>query len=276
MYEISNIRTIGIKDDTVKTLIDLSRNKKIEDDSLFMVEGLWAYEKLIQSEVKIEAFLFCPDFIKSAAVMELTRALIKLAGRAYQISSKICERISGQDKREGFFLLCRARIYTLGDIKLKKDNLIVILDGIEQSGNAGTIIRSVDGAGGDAVVLCGSKIKRNNRKLIKASMGASFILPVVQAEISETLVWLKSNGFRIVLTDLTAQKSYFEVDYSGRIAIVAGNEIHGISDEWRKHECEKVIIPMFGGADSLNVGIATSLVTYEASMRQKGIVKRSS
>lgn len=276
MYEISNIKAIGIKDDTVKTLIDLSHNKKIEDGSLFMVEGLWAYEKLIQSEVKIEAFLFCHDFIKSAAVMELTRALIKLADRAYQISSKLCERISSQDKSEGFFMLCRARSYTLGDIELKKNNLIVILDGIEQSGNAGTIIRSVDGAGGDAVVLCNSKIRQNNQKLIKASMGASFILPAIHTEMHELLVWLKRNNFKIVLTDLTAQKSYFEIDYSGRIAIVAGNEIHGISEEWRQHECEKVIIPMLGGADSLNVGIATALVTYEASMRQKGIIKRNS
>lgn len=272
--EFSNYQTISAKDPVIRTFIDLSNNKKVEDDNLFIIEGLWAYEKLMKSKAIIEAFVFCPEFIKSDTMKSLVYSFIGRAKSTYIISAKTCARISGQDKSEGFFLLCRMEAYSLSDISLGSDNIIVILDGVEQAGNVGTIIRTVDGAGGDAVILCNSRIRKNSHKLIKSSMGASFILPIIQEDIEETIAWLNENNFQMVLTDLTAEENYFNIDYSGRIAIVVGNEIHGISDIWRSQKCKKVIIPMLGGADSLNVGIATSLVVYEASMRQKGYIKR--
>lgn len=272
--EFSSYKTISAKDPIIRAFIDLSNNKKVEDDNLFIIEGLWAYEKLIKSKATIESFVFCPEFIKTEKLRSLVYSFIKMAKSTYIISAKTCERISSQDKSEGFFLLCRLEAYSLSDISLGNNNVIVILDGVEQAGNAGTIIRTVDGAGGDAVILCNSRLRRNSHKLTKASMGASFILPIVQAEIDETIAWLNDNNFQIVLTDLTAEENYFNIDYSGRIAVVVGNEKHGISEIWREQKCKKVIIPMLGGADSLNVGIATSLVVYEASMRQKGYIKR--
>jgi len=105
-------------------------------------------------------------------------------------------------------------------------------------------------------------------------MGSSFILPVIKSDITKTIIWLKSNGFKIIVTDLKASISYYNADYKGRISIIAGNEIHGISNIWNEYECERVIIPMFGVADSLNVGVATSMVIYEASYRQRELIKR--
>lgn len=272
----TGIMPIGIKDPLIQTLLDLSRDKKVDDDSLLLVEGLWAYEKLINSRTHIKDFVFCPEFITSAAMMKIVDTVIKLADKVYKVSAKTCERLSGQNKSEGFYLLCKMPKSSLEDIKLYDNNLIVVLDGIDQAGNAGTILRSVDGAGGDAVILSSSRVRKNNMKLIKASMGACFTLPVVQTGTKETMAWLVRNGFKIIVTDLTAQQSYFDMDYSGRVAIVAGNEIHGVCDEWRQQQCHRVIIPMLGGGDSLNVGMATTLVTYEASLQQKGFIKRSS
>lgn len=272
----SKLISVGTADPIVKTLVDLSNNKKVGDDDLYFVKGLWAYEKLIKGNVEIEKFLFCPEFIKSSAMMSMVYSIIGLAGETYLISPKTCEKLSKQDRSEGFFLLCRQPDYKLQDIELNNNNLVIVLDGVEQAGNIGTIIRSVDGAGGNAVVLCNSKVRRNNSKLIKATMGACFTLPVIQADIKEIMDWFLEHNFKTVLTDLTANQSYFDIDYSGRVAIIAGNEIHGVSEEWELQSCEKVVIPMMGGADSLNVSIATTLVTYEASMRQKGLIKRSS
>lgn len=181
----------------------------------------------------------------------------------------MCSRLSSRDGREGFFLLCSYPQYSLDDIELGKNKLIVILDGLENPGNMGTIIRSVDGAGRDGVIICNSKVRKTNQKLIKSSMGSNLIMPVIQNNITKTLTWLKSNGFKIIVTDLNASQSYYNSDYRGRIAIVVGNEKHGISDIWNDYECERVIIPMFGGADSLNVGVAASLVVYQASYRQR-------
>ena len=98
----------------------------------------------------------------------------------------------------------------------------------------------------------------------------------IASEFDELTAWLRENGFKAVVTDLTAKKSYFDEDYSGRVAIVAGNEYKGISPAWRGLEIARpVIIPMLGSVESLNVGFASTLVAYECSMRQKGLIKRN-
>lgn len=273
--EFSGLRSIGVKDSLIRTIIDLIKNKKVQEDNLFVIEGLWAYEKIIKSNVRIRNFIFCPELIKNKAMLEMVRLIISAADQSYIISSNLCSRLSSRDSSEGFFLLCNYPQYKLNDIELKENNLLVILDGLEKPGNIGTIIRSVDGAGGDAVIICNTKVRKTNTKLIKSSMGSACILPVINSDIGEIITWLKSNGFRLIVTDLSASNSYYSVNYKGRAAIIVGNEIHGISNIWREQSCERVIIPMFGGADSLNVGAAATMVVYEASFCQKDLSKRT-
>ena len=272
--EFSTLRLAGAKEPSIKVINDILRNKKVEDENLFVIEGLWAYEKILNSNIRIRNFMFCPELIKNKEMADMVRLIVSAADDSSLISSNLCNKLSSRDGGEGFFMLCSFPQHSLEDIELKENNLLVILDGLEKPGNIGTIIRSVDGAGGDGVVICNSKVKKTNQKLIKSSMGSSFMLPVINSEIKETVKWLKSNGFKIIVTDLKANKSYYNADYKGRVAIIAGNEIHGISDVWNEFECERVIIPMFGGADSLNVGVAATMVVFEASFCQKDLVKR--
>lgn len=272
--EFSYLRSVGSKEPKVKIINDLIRNKKVEDESLFIIEGLWAYEKIIKGNIKIKTFAFCPEYIKNYSMANMVRYFVNTAEESCVISSNLCSRLSSRDREEGFFILCSFPTYTTKDIKLKKDNLLVILDGLEKPGNIGTIVRSTDAAGGDGIIICNSKVRRTNSKLIKSSMGSSFSLPIIERDINETIIWLKNNNFKIIVTDLKATKSYHNVDYTGRVAIIAGNEIRGISNLWDEHHCERVIIPMFGEADSLNVGVAATLVIYEASSQQRKIVKR--
>jgi TrmH family RNA methyltransferase len=262
------------KEPVIRIMNDILKDRKIQDENLFVIEGLWAYEKIIKSNIRIRSFVFCPDLIKNYFMLEMVRFNINIADNSYLISRNLCNRLGSRDSGEGFFLLCSFPQYKLEDIELKENNLLVILDGLEKPGNIGTIIRSLDGAGGDGVIICNSKVRKTNQKLIKSSMGSSFILPVIKSDITETVLWLKSNGFKIIVTDLKASESYYNADYKGRIAIIAGNEIHGISDIWNEYECERVLIPMFGGADSLNVGVAASMVIYEASYRQRELITR--
>jgi RNA methyltransferase, TrmH family len=270
--EFSHMRSIGSKEPVINIVKDLLKNKKVEEEDQFVVEGLWAYEKMIDSNIKIKAFVFCIDFITSPSLLQMVRFFIKRAEKSYRISSSLCSRLSGRDSSEGFFLLCSLPKFEFNHLELRRNNLLVVLDGLEKPGNIGTIIRSVDAAGGDGIVLC-SKVRKTNQKLIKSSMGSSFHLPVIESDIHETISWLKENDFKIIVTDLMATKSYYNIDYKGRVAIIAGNEIRGISDQWREQKCERVIIPMFGRADSLNVGVAAALVVYEASCRQKNILR---
>ena len=149
--------------------------------------------------------------------------------------------------------------------------LAIVMDGLEQPGNIGAILRSFDCAGGDFAIVTNKQAKLGNSRLVRSSLGASFMLPVLEAEIGETQDWLENHGFKCVVTDLQAKQNYREIDYSGRIAIISGNEHTGISDSWRKlPHSQSIIIPMLGSVESLNVGFASTLVSYEAGLQKFG------
>jgi TrmH family RNA methyltransferase len=268
------ILAVSFQHPLIKELYNLIHEKKVDDESLFAIEGLWAFEKIIKSRVIIKTFAFCPEQVTSKRIAEIVRRISGLARNTYTISDRTCDRLSNRDGAEGFFMDCSLPARKLDDLKPGADSVIAVLDGLEKPGNIGSIIRSVDGAGGDAVIICNRKACLTNYRVVKSSMGSSLVLPVIEAGIDEAVQWLGQNGYRLIVTDLTANKFYCNAEFSGRIAVVAGNEIHGISDRWRSQECERVIIPMLGGADSLNVGFATTMVVYEASLRQKGILVR--
>jgi len=267
--------SLGISSLEVKLTRDLLGNKKVQDaENLFVCEGLWATQKLIQKGIKIRYFLFCPDNILPEEE-NLVVSVLNYAEQSFCVSQKACEKISDRDGADKFYFVCEMPELLLKDIHLSDNMVIIILDGQEQPGNIGAIIRSVDGAGGHGAIMVNRRVKPTHSRLIRSSLGASFMMPFVTTSMEEVFTWLSENNFKVILTDLTATKSYFEVDYSGRVAIVAGNEYKGISPAWRdKPFSIPVIIPMLGSCESLNVGFASTLVAYEAGLRQKGLLKR--
>ncbi len=269
---LANAAVFGVASDEVNLARDLVSGKN-KDDGLFICEGLWAADKLVGSGFIIEQFVFC-----NAALAGLTEADLRRAERVARVAKKVCsvsqkavEKISDRDGVDEFFIIARAKKWTLADIKNKfggqKEVMAIVMDGLEQPGNIGAILRSFDSAGGDFAIIVNRKARLNGSRLVRASLGASFMLPVVETTIAEAQTWLEENDFRPIVTDLQATKNYREIDYHGRIAIVAGNEHTGISPSWRKvKNAQSIIIPMLGSVESLNVGFASTLVAYEAGL----------
>ncbi len=265
----------GIASDQVNLAKDLVSGK-CKDKSLFVCEGLWASDKLIQKNFEIPLFLISSERLEGCNdknELEQILRLAKFAKQTFIISQKACKKISDRDGEDEYFVVVKSKSFGFSDlealIKNKQDILAIITDGLEQPGNIGAILRSFDCAGGDFAIITNAKAKLNNSRLIRASLGASFMLPCIQAEINEVQEWLVKNNFRCVVTDLSSKKSYREVSHKGRIAIVAGNEHTGISASWRTlKNAEPVIIPMLGSCESLNVGFASTLVAYEIGLKK--------
>jgi len=136
--------------------------------------------------------------------------------------------------------------------------------------NIGTILRSYDGAKVDAVLVCNKKAKLTNQKLIKASMGAVFTVPIIEFSNAEACItWLSKHQFTIYLADTRADKAYKNYEYGGNTALIVGGERYGISKEWYSCESQLLSIPMHGICDSLNVGVATSIFLYELCMNKQ-------
>lgn len=271
-------KTCGISSDEVSEA-KLLVNNKAKNPNKFVCEGLWAVEKLIEKNIKVSDFFFNVDKINLGKIKdseaEKIAKMLDYAKNSYAISEKACKKISDRDGYDEFFIVAEQQKFTLSDIeKMFKGNnnvLAVVMDGLEQPGNIGAILRSFDCAGGDFAIITNKQARITNSRLVRSSLGASFMLPVLEAEIDEVQAWLENNQFKCVVTDLQGKKSYRDIDYSGKIAIIAGNEHTGISDSWRHlKKSESIIIPMLGSCESLNVGFASTLVSYEAGLQKFG------
>lgn len=280
--QISAIReksvVAGISSDEVANAKSLVENK-CKDKTLFVCEGLWAVDKLIEKNFEVLQFFYNADKLISGTLpekdIEKIANMALYAKKTFAISEKSCKKISDREGYDEYFIVAKLKNYALKDIeemfKGKNNVLAIVMDGLEQPGNIGAILRSFDCAGGDFAIVVNKQARLSNSRLVRSSLGASFMLPILEAEIGEVQDWLAKNNFKCVVTDLQAKKSYREIDYSGRIAIVAGNEHTGISASWRKlKNSESIIIPMLGSCESLNVGFASTLVAYEAGLQKFG------
>ena len=279
---LSHSFNCGISSDEVALAKSLVENK-CKDKTIFVCEGLWAVEKLIEKNIKVSHFFYNIEKLENDKIteesMQKIAKIAKYAEKTYAISEKACKKISDRDGYDEFFIVAKLPIFTLADIEnliAGKDNILaIVMDGLEQPGNIGAIMRSFDCAGGDFAIVTNKQARLSHSRLVRSSLGASFMLPVLEAEIGEVQNWLENNDFKCVVTDLQAKQSYREIDYSGRIAIIAGNEHTGISDSWRKLPHSKsIIIPMLGSCESLNVGFASTLVSYEAGLQKFGNSKK--
>lgn len=278
---LSKCNICGISSDEVRFAKELLSGKGAatkEDKESFICEGLWAAEKLMEKNMQITHFFISSDALQAGKLkeneLEIVYKLVNYSEKSYAVSDKACKKISDRDGADFCFIISKRVVYTLETMPMSDNMLIMILDGQEQPGNIGAILRSLDCAGGSGAIVVNRRVKLSNSRLVRSSLGASFMMPIVDEDMETVGKWLTDNKFKAVLTDLTATKEYCNIDYSGRIAIVAGNEHTGISAYWRTLPiAEPVIIPMLGSCESLNVGFASTLVAYEAGLKMHGIKK---
>ena len=145
---------------------------------------------------------------------------------------------------------------------------LVVAEGIEKPGNLGTILRSCDAAGVDALILCDACTDVFNPNVVRASVGTLFTVPIFEATTPEAIAWLKKRGVSLLAATPHATEVYTEVDVTGPVALAVGTEQLGLSEAWMKQSELQVRIPMLGVADSLNVATATTLLLYEV-VRQR-------
>lgn len=263
------VRFAGAQHGKVKQVQALLSNSKPNPHKLCVLEGIWAHQKSRTAALTLDSFFLCPDFAYSPEALDLADDAMRRAPDIYIVSTRVFERISERDGPDGLLSIAQFPISNVEDIPLKKDSLVVVLDGVEIPGNIGTVLRTMDGCGADAMLLCNRRARLTHPKLIKGSMGAAFFKPIVEFEQTQQAIdYLLTQGFTIFLADTRASCHYHQHDYSGRVALVMGSERYGITKQWYQAPHTGVSIPMLGECDSLNVAVATSLLLYQAGMQR--------
>ena len=153
-----------------------------------------------------------------------------------------------------------------------KDVAVAVADGMNIPGNLGTLIRTIDACGADALVLTNRRTRLTHPMVFRASQGMLLTVPIVDFDDDRDAVdWLTAEGFDVFLAGTDDAVGYRAVPYQGRrTAIVVGSERKGLSPAWESGSFRHIAIPMLGVADSLNVSIAASVLLYEARARKAG------
>ena len=266
----ARLLNVGEGHPAVKTVKSIQTNSKPNPRRLFIAEGFWLASLAIKDGIEVETLLVAPECVYTQECVTLVEKMLPLAESAYTVSAKVFQKISEKDKPDGILAICRMKEWTLADLVYDDKAVILILDGVEIPGNMGTLVRVADGAGADAVFIVNRKARLTHPKFIHSTMGAAFHVPIIEFEsVDECFDYLRSKQFTVYLADSRAEKMYYELPFGKRVAFVMGSERYGISRVWYDKDVDLVAIPMLGECDSLNVGVAGTVLLYEACVKNK-------
>ncbi len=247
----------------------LEKSKERRQKGLFAVEGVREITNCAAGGFSPSALFYCPEIIAENQLDELKNLLSLPERSCFALSSAVYSKIAYREGTEGAVATFRTKERTLSDIQITKENpLVIVLESVEKPGNLGAILRTADAAGVDAVIICDPLTDLYNPNLIRASISGVFTLQVVTSTSTEALKWLKGGGFQILTAQLQDSKPYYDIDMTRSTAIVLGTEADGLTDFWRKESDSKILIPMLGKLDSLNVSVSAAILCYEA-VRQR-------
>ena len=261
--EISSGNILGSSNPKLKLAKKLSAKKYREESGLFVAEGLRLCEEAVETS-EIEFGFYTGEFLKNERAENLIARLDKKIP-LYEISPTDFSRTVDTETPQGIALVVRQKIFAPEEVAGK--NLLIALDGVREPGNVGTIFRTAN-AFDCGVIVLEKTSDIFNPKTVRASMGAIFRLPVARMTHREFLKLMREKNFQVTATapDSSA-KIYFKRDFTGKNAIVFGNEAAGVSDEIFR-AAEKIYIPMPGRAESLNVSAAAAIIISEV-VRQR-------
>ena len=231
-----------------------------------LVYGRNVAKEILQKKKKVEKILLQENFDDKEII-----SLIENGNYKYEYAKKNKIDNLSKGNHQGIILSIPDYKYAqLNDIIATNPNFIIILDHLEDPHNLGAIIRTCEAAGVDAIIIPKDRQVQINSTVMKTSVGTLDNVTIVSvSNIANSINELKKNGFWIVGTSLDTSVDYRNVDYSGKIALVIGNEGDGISKLVEK-SCDYVVkIPMYGKTNSLNVSVAAGIMIYEIIRNRK-------
>lgn len=256
---------IGKSSEEFKRIRNLLKSSK--EENIVATDDLNVIQLALKYNLNIIDFYYVFDKEYIPSTKQTIEDVKSKAKNIYEISNTSFQSLESKENQVGLIATIEYKTYKLDELKDK--SYIVVLDHLEIPGNVGTILRTLDSADVDALIVVDPITKMHNPKITSSSRGCNLLIPTAIASYEEAQQWLLENNYDIYLGEPNLGKDYQSYDYQNNIAIVVGNERFGINEEWYNNKHIKVFIPMFGSNNSLNVGVAASILVYEATMQRK-------
>ena len=258
----------SLQNPRVKQLVKLRDRRPRDEAGVFLVEGYREIRRALERNVALREIFFAPEWFLGENEPALIAQAEAAGAQAFELSKEAFAKVAYRERPDGLLAVAPQWKRELADLTLPAEPFLLVVEAIEKPGNLGTILRSADAAGCDAVIVCDPVTDIFNPNVVRASTGVLFSVPLVVSGSEQVLAWLRERGVRTVATTPAAEKIYTAVDLRGPLAVVMGSEQYGLSEFWLKHADVPVRIPMAGQADSLNVAMATIITLFEA-VRQR-------
>jgi TrmH family RNA methyltransferase len=245
----------------------LKRRLHREEKGQFLLEGVRGIEDALNAGVRIYEVLISPYLFRNARGCALYDRLIVTGVDLYGVTEEVLEYVADTDTPQGAVAIVGIPD---SDLCLQGSPLVVLADEIRDPGNLGTLIRSADAFGASGMILSGDIVDPFNSKCVRATMGSILRVPLVSFKKAEdSIEFLKRHECSIVAADTKADMACYNYDFRGKCGIFVGSEAHGLSDEILKLCDFTVKIPMIGDTESLNAGVAGSILMYEAYRQRR-------
>ncbi|WP_434282797.1 TrmH family RNA methyltransferase [Clostridium botulinum] len=243
----------------IKELRKLREKKYRAQNKSFIIEGFRFFEEALKSNSSVNKV-----FIEEKSVNKLEELYKKYNINndieTYVVNYSVLKSIGNTENPQGI-------VSVINYFKKEKLDLqngfYILVDKVQDPGNMGTIIRTAHAAGALGVITTKGTVDIYNEKTLRSTMGSIFYIPIIEDENLEVVKSLQKKGFKLLVSSLDTNSNFYDVNMKNNIIIAVGNEGNGISEVLNTLSDIKVKIPMPGAAESLNVAVACSIMTFE-------------
>ena len=248
----------------VKDLIKLQKSAKLRrEKKLYTAEGLRMFEEVPVSDL-------VSVWVSESFAGKHRKLLQEKQIRPEILSDTVFAHVSDTKTPQGVLCVLRQKTYTLAEMLKDRAPLLLVLDGLQDPGNLGTILRTAEAAGVTGIVLSDDCVDLYNPKVIRSTMGSVYRVPFVYTEdLPAALKQMQEMGITLYAAHLDGQNTYDKEDYLKGTAFLIGNEGNGLKRETTEASDRLIRIPMEGRVESLNAAVAASLLMFEAGRQRR-------
>ncbi len=228
----------SLNNERIKEYAKLNQKKYRDDTNMFIIEGTHLVEEAFKNNIVVDAFSLDDKYTK--------------------VSEEVMKKLSNLDTPPKYLAICN---------KIEEKNIngnVLILDGVQDPGNLGTIIRSSIAFNIDTIILSNDSVDLYNTKVLRATEGMIFNINIIRRDLNEILPNLKDK-YTIYTTNVVNGTNLSDIKVKTPFALIMGSEGNGVKDSIASYADESVYISMNTKCESLNVGVATSIILYEFS-----------
>ena len=238
----------SVKNPKVKAWKKLLTKKERDQSGHYLIEGFHLVEEALKEQIVLEVIV--------NQDIEMPVHLNLDGTEVVYVNEDVMKAICDTETPQGVAAVCEKRIDSMENTKMEK---LLLLDRVQDPGNLGTLIRTADAAGMDAIILGEGCADPYNPKVVRATQGSLFHLPIIKRNLA---TFMDEIDIPLYGTALENAIPFKQVEPSETFALLVGNEGQGVSEELLGKTTKNLYIPIYGKSESLNVGIAAGILMY--------------